>query len=142
MQDKTILVADDEMHVTYILTFKLQRSGFRVITANDGGEAYRLACQHKPDIVITDFQMPVMNGFDMCVKLRENPETARIPVVMLTARGHKLSPTEMSRTNIQYLIPKPFSARELLAKIAEVLAQGGVGGVGSGYADGSEEAGA
>lgn len=121
MSTKTVLVADDEMHVTHILSFKLQTAGINVVTANDGEEAYALACQKRPDLIITDFQMPLLNGFDMCVQLRSNALTAEIPVIMLTARGHKIEPADLARTNIQHLIAKPFSARDLLSRAAELL---------------------
>ena len=123
MQGKTILIADDEMHVTHILSFKFEQVGATVIVATDGEEAYKLACEHKPDIIITDNQMPVMSGFDMSIKLRENSETAHIPVVMLTARGHKLSASDLARTNIHHVMPKPFSAIELLGKVKEMISE-------------------
>lgn len=122
MQGKTILIADDEMHVTHILSFKFEQVGATVIIATDGEEAYKLACEHKPDVIITDNQMPVMSGFEMSIKLRENSETAHIPVVMLTARGHKLAASDLTHTNIRHVVPKPFSAIELLAKVKELIA--------------------
>lgn len=121
MNGTTILVADDELYITQILAFKLQGAGASVITANDGGEAYQLTYEHRPDLIITDFQMPIMNGFEFSVKLCEKPQTAQIPVLMLTARGHKLSPNDLLLTNIKELLPKPFSAREVLAKANELL---------------------
>ena len=121
MQDKTILIVDDEMHVTHILSFKFEQAGATVIVANDGEEAYKLACEHIPDVIITDDQMPVMSGFDMSIKLRQNSETAHIPLVMLTARSHKLIASDLVNTNIRHVLPKPFSAIELLAMVTEIL---------------------
>ena len=117
-----IIIADDEAHVTYILAAKIRAAGFEAITASDGAQALELIKEHNPILVLTDYQMPVLSGFEMCVKLKEDPATANIPVIMLTARGHHLSSTELARTNIRFLFPKPFSAKELLAKITEVLA--------------------
>jgi len=128
VENKTILVVDDDRYITHILNFKLQQTGAAILIARHGEEGYELACQHKPDLVITDFQMPVMNGFDMCVKLRTNQATAGIPVIMLTARGHKLSPSQLAQTTIHHLIAKPFSAHELLEKVAEVFGQNGATG--------------
>ena len=121
MSRKTILVADDERHITHILSFKLKQVGVSVLAAEDGQEALSLARKHHPDLVITDFQMPVLDGFELCVQLRENAATAEIPVVLLTARGHKIPPRDLRRTNIQCIIAKPFSARELLSNIEELL---------------------
>ncbi len=118
---KTILIVDDEAHIVHIIRYKLERAGYEVETAGDGQEAFELAGELRPDLIVTDFQMPVLSGFDMCVKLSESGETSNIPVVMVTARGHKLSPSEMSKTNIRQLMCKPFSARELLEVVGELL---------------------
>lgn len=116
-----VLIADDESHVTYMLAMKFKRPDVEVLTANDGEEAYELACTHRPNLIVTDFQMPVLTGYEMAVKLRENFETTNIPLIMLTGRGHRLSPTDLAKTNIQHLVPKPFSARDLLERAAEFI---------------------
>ena len=114
------LLVDDEPHVTHLLSYKLRQEGIDVITAQDGEQAYRIACEKLPDLVITDLQMPVFTGYEMSVKLRTNSVTAHIPVLMLTARGHILSDEELASTNIKRLISKPFSARELIS-VAKAL---------------------
>ena len=121
MNPQTVMVADDELHLTRILQAKFQQAGFRVIVANDGEEAFELAFERRPDLVISDHQMPVMDGFEMCVKLRNTPETSEIPVLMLTALGHKLTPSQLARTNIRHLMGKPFSTRELIDIATETL---------------------
>ncbi|MCE9591969.1 MAG: response regulator transcription factor [Planctomycetes bacterium] len=121
MAAKKVLVVDDEGHVTYLLALKLRQMGYAVSTAGDGEEAYLLACQDLPDLIVTDYQMPVMSGFEMCVKLKETQATSAIPVVMLTARGHRLPPSDLMKTNIQSLMPKPFSLHELLARVTEII---------------------
>jgi DNA-binding response OmpR family regulator len=128
MAGKQVLVVDDEAHLTYILTFKLKQMGLEVVTASDGDEAYNLACAHPPDLIITDFQMPGLSGLDLCIKLKQTPATADIPILMLTARGHRVAPSDLVRTNIQHLMPKPFSARELMARTAELLQDSGDSG--------------
>jgi len=119
--DKLVLVADDELHLTHIVRFKLEQAGLQVITANDGQEALKLALAHQPHLIVTDYQMPVMDGYELCVQLREHSVTMHTPVLMLTARGHKLSPSQLARTNIAYLMAKPFSAHELMEKTQELL---------------------
>jgi CheY-like chemotaxis protein len=121
MQNRRIIIADDETYVTTILAAKLRQAGNDVTTANDGAEAFDLATQDPPNLVITDYQMPVLSGFEMCIKLKQDPRTANVPVLMITARGHHLSPEQLAQTNIRVLFSKPFSARELLAKVDEVL---------------------
>ena len=71
MNPQTVMVADDELHLTHILQAKFQQAGFRVIVANDGEEAFELAFERRPDLVISDHQMPVMDGFEFLSKLNE-----------------------------------------------------------------------
>ncbi|MEE8459431.1 MAG: response regulator [Phycisphaerales bacterium] len=121
MPGKTLLIVDDEPHVRHMLDYKLVRAGFSVITATNGVDALRLAREHHPDLMITDLQMPGGDGLSLCVQLSEHPDTATIPVIMLTARGYKVPPSDLARTNIKILLPKPFSPRELLAQVQELL---------------------
>jgi CheY-like chemotaxis protein len=122
MNGQLILIADDEAYLTQILAFTIERGGAKVLVARNGQELCALAEQHKPDLIVSDYQMPIMDGLSACTQMRQNPATANIPVIMLTARGHKLSPAELAQTNIRLLLPKPFSAKDLLAKIQEILA--------------------
>jgi two-component system phosphate regulon response regulator PhoB len=116
-----ILLADDEAYVTSILAGKLRKLGDEVIVASDGQEALDLALAHRPQLVVSDFQMPVLSGYELAVKLKENPATAQIPLLMLTGRGHLLSREQLAMTNIRQLLAKPFSAKALLAKIDELI---------------------
>ena len=121
MPDKTLLVVDDEPHIRHMLDYKLGRAGFTVITASNGVDALRLARERRPHLMVTDLQMPGGDGLTLCLKLNEQPDTATIPVIMLTARGYKVPPSDLRRTNIKSLVPKPFSPRELLAQVQELL---------------------
>jgi two-component system, OmpR family, alkaline phosphatase synthesis response regulator PhoP len=116
-----ILLADDEPHVTFMLSMKLSRSNTTVLVANDGEEALTLAMKHKPDLIITDYQMPRMSGLELAMKLGQSEATAEIPIIMLTARGHRVAPSDLVQTNIRQLMSKPFSAKELLAVVAEFI---------------------
>lgn len=118
---KKILVVDDELHLVHIVCYKLKQMGYAVVTAHNGRDGYELACQHKPDAVVTDYQMPVMDGFEMAVQLRANPNTAEIPLIMLTARGHKIPTSDLVKTNIKNLMAKPFSALQLIENVAELI---------------------
>ena len=120
MGRRTILVADDEPYLTFMLATRLREHGADVIVAGDGEEALRLALKHRPDLVLTDFQMPIMSGLELARKLLEHPETAAIPVLLLTARGHRLPAAELVATNIRHLIAKPFSTKELIATVSEL----------------------
>ncbi len=121
MQAKTVLIADDEPHIRYMLELKLTRAGFTVHTAGNGREAFDLACRHQPDLVVSDYQMPGADGLELCTRLKDNAETAAIPAIMLTARGYKVPPSDLAKTNIQAVMDKPFSPQELVAAINELL---------------------
>lgn len=123
MPDKKILIADDEVHIIQVVAIKLKNNGFEVITAENGQKAFELACDEKPDLVITDFQMPVMTGLQLIEKLRQNPDTASVPVIMLTARGFAIEDDVRQRLKISDCLSKPFSPRELLQNVQQVLEQ-------------------
>jgi two-component system, OmpR family, alkaline phosphatase synthesis response regulator PhoP len=118
---KRIIVADDEAHIRHIVSMKLKNAGFEVMTAADGEEALELCAAEKPDMLITDFQMPYMSGLELCMALRQNEQTRYIPALMLTARGFDIEPEEMSQAGILAVLAKPFSPREVLGKVTELL---------------------
>ena len=123
MSEGKVLVADDEIHIIHVVAIKLRNNGYEVITAQDGAEAYELACEHKPDIVVSDLQMPIMNGFEFIEKLRANGLMADVPVIMLTARSFEIEDEEKQRLKIAECLSKPFSPKELLRCIEDVLYQ-------------------
>jgi two-component system alkaline phosphatase synthesis response regulator PhoP len=119
---KQILVVDDEAYIVHVVRLKLVNAGYDVLSAGDGEEGLELAREHLPDLIITDFQMPYLTGLEMCAKLQEDDETASIPVLMLTARGHALEEDELRSVNIIESLSKPFSPRDLLERVAKVMA--------------------
>ena len=124
MAENRIIVVDDEAYVATTLASRFRKAGYDVRVANNGQEALDLALQDPPNVLITDFQMPILSGYDMSVKLKADPRTANLPVFMLTARGHRLSAEQLALTNIRQVLSKPFSAIELLAKVQEVCSAG------------------
>lgn len=123
MTGKTILVADDESHILHVVSLKLRNAGFRVVTARDGQEALELAQQELPDLLITDYHMPQLSGLELCQRLKQDPATAKIPAIMLTARGYQLEPHDTEESGILRMLSKPFSPRHLLTTVHEVLGQ-------------------
>lgn len=123
MNEKTILVADDESHILHVVSLKLRNAGFRVMTASDGQEALEIAIAEHPDLLITDYHMPQLSGLELCQRLKQNPKTCSIPAIMLTARGYHLEPHDTEESGILKMISKPFSPRQLLSTVNEVLAQ-------------------
>jgi CheY-like chemotaxis protein len=114
-----ILLVDDEPYLTFMVGGRLRERGAEIRTAANGEEGLRMARERRPDLVITDFQMPRMTGLDMAKALRADPQTAEVPIVMLTSRAHRVSPQELAATSIRHLVAKPFSFRELVPLVAE-----------------------
>jgi len=119
--NKKILVADDESHILHVVSLKLRNAGYEVVTAKDGAEALELAQSEKPDLLITDYHMPELSGLELCQKLKQDPATSMIPAIMLTARGYHLEPQDTEQSGILRMLSKPFSPRQLLATVNEVL---------------------
>lgn len=116
-----ILIADDEAHILHIVSLKLRNAGYEVDTAEDGEDALHKIREQPPDLLITDLQMPFLNGLELCVELRRDPDLRELPALLLTARGASLEGHELARTNIRGVMSKPFSPREVLLKVESLL---------------------
>ncbi len=121
----TILLADDEPHVTHIMARAVRAAGMEALTAEDGEEAYELAAAHRPSLIVTDLQMPYMSGIDLATKLNGNNELRTIPVILLSARGYVVEREAQQLENIRLVVEKPFSARDVVARIRDLLGEGG-----------------
>ena len=120
---KKILIADDEAHILHVLSLKLKNAGYDVVTAVDGEEALDLCLMERPDLVITDCQMPFMSGLKFCEELRRHEDTRDIPAMMLTAREFDIEPEELQQAGISVILAKPFAPREVLQKVRELLGE-------------------
>ncbi len=118
-----VLIADDEIHIIHVVAIKLRNNGYEVIAANNGAEAYELACREKPDIVVTDYQMPLMTGIELIEKLRGDDRTKTIPVILLTARSFAIAQEQQESLGVASCLSKPFSPKELLKTIQDILYQ-------------------
>jgi CheY-like chemotaxis protein len=123
MENRKALVVDDEFHIVQVVSIKLKNNGFDVVTAENGSDGYELPSETLPDIIVSDYQMPIMSGVEMIQKLRQNPETAHIPVIMLTARGFAIEDDQKEQLKVSACLSKPFSPREVLQTIEDVLKQ-------------------
>ena len=111
---KRILLCDDEIYILRAAEFKLKEAGYDVEITVDGEEAWKAIQTHKPDLLIADYYMPKLNGIDLVHRIRENPQTADIPVFMLTCKLYAITPQVYSEElNIIHVIPKPFSPRRI-----------------------------
>jgi two-component system, OmpR family, alkaline phosphatase synthesis response regulator PhoP len=120
---KKILVADDESHILHVVSLKLRNAGYAVVTACDGQEALELAQAEQPDLLIIDYHMPRLSGLELCQRLKHEPAVSRIPAILLTARGYDLDLDSAQSSGIVRILSKPFSPRQLLATVNEVLAE-------------------
>lgn len=121
MSRQRVLLVDDEPHVTHVLSRKLDRAGFDVRVARDGEEAQRLAHEVLPDLVITDLQMPRVDGLGLALGLAGSPFTSSVPILMLSGRGFLLDAELAQKTRIVRVLEKPFSATEILTCAKEIL---------------------
>ncbi len=114
----TILVVDDEQAVTDLLAYNLRKANYRVLTAANGNDALRLAQEAGPDLILLDVMIPDMDGLDVCRELRKSSNT---PVIMITARGEEVDRVVGLELGADDYVCKPFSVRELMARIKAVL---------------------
>ena len=125
MSRGTVLVVDDEACMGALVADKLKEAGYDVITTGDGESAYQIACDLALNMIVTDDEMPVVGGMELGRMLRLNPKTAGIPVLMLTGRGHRLTPTELAQTSVRRVHAKPFSVRDVVAIVEEMSLEAG-----------------
>ena len=124
---KKIILADDEAHILDVLSMKLTKAGFEVLTAPDGQRALDLCRRERPDLLITDCQMPRMDGLELCRQLQSHDETRGIPAIMLTAREFEIRSDVAEAAGIASVLPKPFSPRQVLEKAIAFFEAGDAG---------------
>ena len=122
MQNKPrILLVEDDSSLVELLAFHLRRSEFEVETTPDGEDALLMARETPPDLVILDWMIEGISGIEVCRRLRRLPETANVPIIMLTARGEESDRIRGLETGADDYVTKPFSPRELVARVGAVL---------------------
>lgn len=116
-----ILVADDEPNIVISLEYLLQREGYTVLVARDGQEALEIIAREKPDLVLLDVMMPKKTGFEVCQALRASDDWQSIKILMLTAKGRDTDVAKGLALGADAYMTKPFSTRELVQKVADML---------------------
>lgn len=119
-----VLVVDDAFEILLMVEMALERD-YKVITARDGVEALEVVERRHPDLIVLDVMMPRMSGYDVCRALREDPDTALIPILMLSARGEKANIKQGLTAGADDYLPKPFDPEELLLRVKALLRRSG-----------------
>lgn len=118
---RKVLIADDETNIRNILDFTLNAEGFDVVSARNGDDAFTLALREQPDLIILDVMMPGTNGFETCRRLKNDRRTARIPVILLTARNSRADRRVGEESGADAYVTKPFSPGKLVAAVQDLL---------------------
>jgi two-component system alkaline phosphatase synthesis response regulator PhoP len=121
MQKGKILVVDDEVYILHILDFSLGAEGFDVITANNGEMAIAKAKQERPNLIVLDIMMPVLDGYETLKRLKQDQDTKDIPVILLTAKGRDVDKRLGFEVGATDYIVKPFSPSRLIERIEEII---------------------
>jgi len=116
-----IILAEDEPQIARLIKFKLEREGYEVIWEKDGGAALESIKENTPDLVLLDIMMPVMDGYQVLKKIKEDENLKNIPVIMLTAKGQERDIVKGIEMGSEDYIVKPFRPAELVARIKKVL---------------------
>jgi DNA-binding response OmpR family regulator len=127
---KRILIVDDEPNIVISLDYLMRREGYDVAVAEDGEAALEAVARGAPDLVILDVMLPRMNGFDVCRRLRAEPRWKDLKILMLTARGRETEVAKGLGAGADAYVTKPFSTRDLVAQVRQMLAGGAAGGGG------------
>lgn len=120
-----IVIAEDDEQIANLVKFKLERSGYRVSTAENGRDALSLIREDSPDLVILDIMMPIMNGYEVLKNMKSSPDTSDIPVIMLTAKGLEEDILKGFESGAVDYVVKPFSVSELAARVKTNISKGG-----------------
>jgi len=117
-----ILIVDDEPHMLRVTELSVKKGGYEVLLARDGRAAVALAGQAQPALIVMDLLMPELDGMQALRELKQNPATARIPVILLTSRGHVVTRQAAESSGAALFLTKPFSPTQLLKEVQRLLA--------------------
>lgn len=118
---KTILIVDNDYHMRLMLEHNLKSEGYKISSAEDGDQAFKIAKNDKPALIITDLNMPKMNGFDLSQKLKKDPETKHIPIVLISGDIVAVNKLRTSTFGPDDILTKPFHLEELYDRVNSLL---------------------
>ena len=120
---KRVLIADDEANIVTSLEFLMEQAGYETQVAANGQEALDLALSFRPDLVLLDVMFPVKSGYEVCQRLKGEPATRHIKIVMLSAKGRDVEVAKALELGADAYVTKPFSTRELVATVRDMLGE-------------------
>ena len=118
---KKILAVDDEKHIVRLVQVNLEKQGYTVVTAFDGKEALEKVASESPDLIVLDVMMPYMDGFEVLMNLKKDPNTRDIPVIMLTAKAQDADVFRGWQSGVDCYLTKPFNPMELIAFVKRIF---------------------
>jgi len=121
MDGEKILVVDDEEHIQELIKFNLEKSGFKVICAGNGIDAIKIVKEQFPQLMLLDLMLPGMDGLDVCKEIRKDSAMSNMPIIMITANGEEIDKIIGLELGADDYITKPFSVRELVARVRAML---------------------
>jgi DNA-binding response OmpR family regulator len=121
---KKVLICDDEPYIVESVSYVVRKAGYEPVVAEDGEEALEAGLREKPELIFLDIMMPRMTGYEVCRRLKEDPETRNTYIIMLTARGQEEDERKALEMGADEFMTKPFSPRKMRAKLIEILGDG------------------
>ncbi len=115
-----IVIADDEVYILYVLAIKLRNAEYEVLTASDGSEALELCLAEPPNLIIADYQMPGMNGLELCREYHRLTRR-RVPAMLITAREFDVDDSLLAESSVEAVVAKPFSPRQVVRTVGRLL---------------------
>ena len=120
---RSVLVVDDEPNIVLSLEFLMKQAGFEVRVARDGEQALKALAERAPDLILLDLMTPGIDGYEVCQKVRGNPATRGVKIIMLTAKSREVEREKGLALGADEYITKPFSTRELVDRVKRLLAE-------------------
>jgi DNA-binding response OmpR family regulator len=120
---KKVLIVDDEENIVISIEFLIDQAGYEIDIARDGEEALNKVVSFNPDLILLDIMMPKINGFEVCRRIRENPQFDSTKIIMLSAKGREVEVAKGLALGANSYIIKPFSTKELMAEVNHILSQ-------------------
>lgn len=124
MSRPKVLIVEDEKNILKVVAYNLEREGYQTASAKDGLEALAAARKEPPDLIVLDLMLPKLDGLEVCRQLKADPKTARVPIIMLTAKTQEADRVVGLELGADDYVAKPFSVRELAARVKAVLRRG------------------